>query len=504
MRTLLSVSLCLLIALGASGATYVIYPDGSGDFERIKDGISAASDGDTLLLADGVFTGYGNYDLNYYGKAITICSASDDPTACAINCNGSMYSQHRGVYFSSGEGRDSVFRGIGIRNGYMAGQPMPPHGDCDGAAIRMKDSSPSIINCRFINNKTTSYFAAGYGGAVNCAEPSSPLFVDCVFKQNESGLGGAVRLLRCTPIFIDCVFLENIALSEGGAVSCGISSAPEFYGCQFIDNEADEGGALSTKWSSATLEDCTLAGNRALEIGGGAYCIRASTCRFTRCMIVNNSSQGSGGGLELYGYGETLIVHLTDVEVAGNTAATYGGGIHCRNAELVLEDGLVTGNTAGTYGTMTVMGTADASILGTTFADNHVQGRSSGGAALFVGEEAVVNVARSLMASNTGGAAVVCENQGSVTLSCCDIFGNPGGDWVGCIADQLGVDDNFCEDPLLCRDDNLDDPYTLHGDSPCLPANSPCGDLVGALDQGCEPTTPVVPATWGAIKAMYR
>ncbi|MBD3160747.1 MAG: hypothetical protein GF346_01270 [Candidatus Eisenbacteria bacterium] len=94
---------------------------------------------------------------------------------------------------------------------------------------------------------------------------------------------------------------------------------------------------------------------------------------------------------------------------------------------------------------------------------------------------------------------------GEVDLSCVDLFGNTGGDWVEEIADQYGVEGNFSLDPLFCGPTEGD--FTLRADSPCLPGNHPNGDdcrLIGALDEGCSPPTPVLTTTWGALRAGYR
>jgi hypothetical protein len=62
-------------------------------------------------------------------------------------------------------------------------------------------------------------------------------------------------------------------------------------------------------------------------------------------------------------------------------------------------------------------------------------------------------------------------------LTCCDVYGNEGGDWVGCIADQYGIDGNISEDPFFCEGS-----LYLSSDSPCL--YGPCGQI-GAHGQGC-------------------
>jgi hypothetical protein len=109
-----------------------------------------------------------------------------------------------------------------------------------------------------------------------------------------------------------------------------------------------------------------------------------------------------------------------------------------------------------------------------------------------------VGVDNCLMAFN--GAPVACPIPGA-TLTCCDIYGNTGGDWVGEIAGQYGVNGNISEDPLFC--DIANDDFTLNAASPCAPANSSGCGLIGALPVGCGATA-VESTTWGSIKASFK
>jgi len=116
---------------------------------------------------------------------------------------------------------------------------------------------------------------------------------------------------------------------------------------------------------------------------------------------------------------------------------------------------------------------------------------------------------RSVIANSLGGGAIVCEIEFFLfgpTLTCCDLFGNVGGDWTGYIADQLGVDGNFSADPLFCDTAGVD--LTLEECSPCLLGNHPdgynCGDVIGAFGAGCECSAGTVPTNWGTIKSLYK
>ena len=71
------------------------------------------------------------------------------------------------------------------------------------------------------------------------------------------------------------------------------------------------------------------------------------------------------------------------------------------------------------------------------------------------------------------------------SFTCCDLYGNSGGNWDGFIADQYGIAGNISEPPLFCDPGSLD--LRLHDYSACVggPAGEPegCG-LIGAWPVG--------------------
>ena len=100
------------------------------------------------------------------------------------------------------------------------------------------------------------------------------------------------------------------------------------------------------------------------------------------------------------------------------------------------------------------------------------------------------------------GVAVACAGGGNAVLECCVVFGNDGGDWVGCVEDQLGLPGNSASDPLFCSLRPLDDrDWTLRSISPCAEDNSECG-AIGAWDVGCG-DTPVHCTSWGRLKVLF-
>ncbi|MCP4679609.1 MAG: hypothetical protein GY854_29775, partial [Deltaproteobacteria bacterium] len=68
----------------------------------IQEGINAAATGDTVLIADGTYTGEGNRDISFGGKAITVTSVNGAESTI-IDCEYSG----RGFIFDNGEGQGS-------------------------------------------------------------------------------------------------------------------------------------------------------------------------------------------------------------------------------------------------------------------------------------------------------------------------------------------------------------------------------------------------------------
>jgi len=276
------------------------------DQPTIQAGIDAANDGDEILVADDTWTGAGNKNLDFGGKAITL-SSENGPDNCIIDCEN----DGRGFYFHSGEGSDSVVSGFTITNGQVGWYE-------SGAGINCVSSSPTITNCYILYN-TADY----HGGGINC-ESSSAVVRDCIIERNSSTY-------------------------EGGGFYCDTGS-PIIENCEINNNESYMGGGFSLWYSSPTIISCSISENTAGTQGGGGLGggIRAnmSSLIVKNCIISNNFAGYGGGGISSGGSSDDMIINSL---ILNNQAASYGGGFACQSSTLFATNCTIFGNNA-TYG----------------------------------------------------------------------------------------------------------------------------------------------------------
>ena len=377
--------ICLIVGVAPAHSATIHVP---ADQPTIQAGIDAAITGDTVLVADGTYTGPGNRDIDFGGKGVVLKS-ENGAEYTIIDCEGSSTSQHRGFNFHSGEDTTTVVQGFTISNGYqlVCGQEL-----CDGL-----------------------------GGGIACVDNSSPTIINNTISGNTAADGGGIGCSNSNPTISNNTISGNSAgFLLGGGIYC-------------VDN------------SSPTISNNTISGNSA-TFGGGIYCEFNSNPTINNNTINGNSANLGGGGIFCF-FSNPSISNNT---ISGNSANIGGGGIYCDNSN-------------------------------PTISNNTISGNSGGG--LYLESNSSPSLVNTIIAFNTGGPGVICSPSNPTTLTCCDVYGNEGGDWVGCIADQLGTNGNFSADPLFCG--TVVGDYHLNVFSPCAAGQNSCGVLIGALDIRC-------------------
>ncbi len=252
-------------------------------FPTIQSAIIAAQTGDTVLVADGVYTGAGNRDLNFLGKALIVRS-ENGPSSTTIDAQGTSTEPYRGFVFENGESRSAVLDGFTITGG--ATFPGAVNDEFNGGAIIIRSSSPTIRNCHFVANSSGCWGGAVYSGDTGpLGGTSSPLIENCLFQGNYTDDDG------------------------GGFFTWGFSAEPKqptvIRNSAFIGNGAAVTGGAITDFGGANLvlENITVVGNAATW---------GSAINAGNVVLRNSIVWGNGaGGIQTWG---TANVSFSNVE----------------------------------------------------------------------------------------------------------------------------------------------------------------------------------------------
>ena len=341
--TVLAVTVVLVLGLTASlaAATWHIKPDGSGDAATIAAGVSAAAASDTLLLANGTFSGSGNRDIDLFSKPLTICSESGNPALCTIDCGGSVSENHNAFDIRLGGTPSIVLKDLTIRGGYgpsggaiyvtkyLTGDVTVDIENCtftnnatawSGGAIFVSDGcTVNLTGCSFILNSATN------GGALAQYDGSAASVTGCNFSGNQAQYGGVVDFASggtATGSFTGCSFLGNTATKDGGVFYCGLGS-PVFTGCAFMENSAGWSGGVLYLSGGVSMTLCASFRNRAVYFGSSMYCQAAQSIQITSCSFVADSAASA---VIFCGVNVSPVLDRTLIAFAKTAAAIYCGG----------------------------------------------------------------------------------------------------------------------------------------------------------------------------------
>ncbi len=404
-----------------------------GDQPTIQAGIDAAVDGDTVLVADGTYTGAGNKNLTWNGdvKHITVKS-ENGPDNCVIDCENSG----RGFKFDETNQDDTdVVNGFTIQNGYVTGgwsegagggiwcyRSSPAITGCTitdnsaeygGGGIGCIESTPTITGCTITENSTEDE-----GGGIFCDDCSSSYAITgCTITENSAYEGGGIFCDSSSPTITDCTISGNSAYDYGG-ITCHSTSSPMITGCTISGNSAEHrGGGIGCSTSSPTITGCTISGNSAEHRGGGFYC-KYSSPTITDCTIWENSTEQRGGGI----YCEYNSPAITGCTITENSA-NHGGGIYCYLSSPATTDCTISGNSADNGGGGIYCSRSSPAITGCTISGNSAVD-DGGGINCFSSTPAIIGCTISGNSTGAGGGGIRCCCYSSPAITGCTITQN--------------------------------------------------------------------------------
>lgn len=270
------------------------------------------------------------------------------------------------------------------------------------------------------------------------------------------------------PVIIDCNSLgRGFWFHSGEVLDAVVQGIKVRNGVGLFDELG--GGAVLIAGSSPSLIDCVFEECLGRRYGGGIYIENPSGSnhrpRIHHCVIRSSIvgdtsvSESRGGGLAVSGEGPILSdCVITGNKVVGSSGTEYGGGVSLETGtasvpEVLLSGCTISGNSATIAGGVYIAG---AAVLERCIV--------WGNCATYSWDEI----------SGVGFGLCCATNPAEVYPEF--VF----------IGDQVTTDPLFC-DPADCGGaPTVSGIYELQPGSPCRAENSPCGELIGALNTGCE------------------
>ena len=417
------------------------------DQPTIQAGIDTAKNGDTVLVAPGTHRGEGNVNLSinrkFGGEKNLVITGEWGTDSTIIDGEGVS----DGFAFKHTlEDSTTVIRGLTLVNmvsGIYSSSASPvleqlAFVDCDVAMDLHTSSMVSIVECDFLSNNTGVLCGAapvlcrdcsfvGSGTAVLTEFEGCLTLDSCFFAGNGVAAAGQFTMSNCR-------------VTGGGGVNPYWTSTVRICDSEF---SGVAGFVLGLHGQSRVVERCWIHDNPGdvahMEGGDG----QSDYLRLDNCVIESN-----GGGIWNNSYDVSLVM---DSCLYMNT-----GGVKVRGGRAIITNSTF----ANLHGVGVHLVYPFADSFGESYISNNI---------IAVSDEAGIQVSSHP------------EAQWQLNVSCSDIYGNAGGNYVG-IPDQTSLNGNISADPLFCDTANGD--FSLQASSPCSADSNTCGQI-GALPVGC-------------------
>lgn len=283
-------------ATDASARTWYVTSIGGGDAPTIQAAINSSASGDTVLVAAGA------YDENLVipvGLDLVLRSESGaEETIVDGGRRGSVL----------------IVRGTGIVEALTLRNGMADF----GAGVSVFGSQRLVLRANVIADNDANTFDVGSGGGVFLHLDTNGIVVELnTIRDNYAGhAGGGIwahgGLSGAPPVVRGNRILDNHAKNGGGGVAIARGSVEQNL---ILNNEALTGGGITTRQTTVTIRNNTIAGNRIELRGTGAGIDAGGSAIITHNIVAFNTDAGGHGvavGIRCVTLG-TPIVECNDV-----------------------------------------------------------------------------------------------------------------------------------------------------------------------------------------------
>ncbi|MBN1511116.1 MAG: hypothetical protein JXB13_03810 [Phycisphaerae bacterium] len=372
---------------------------------------------------------------------------------------------------------DGVYSGAGFSNlelqnkRIMLGSENGPANciiDCGysgpGITIEGCGPMPTLIQGLTIQHASQS--------GVKITDSEGVVLRNCRLLDNQGSWGGGLTISDHSRVDLEGCLLQNNVASGIGGGAYARQSVLTMRDCQVCDNQSGShtnrgGGGIATEFAHTSIHRCQVTGNSTDGAGGGVDLWDARTARISHCLIAGNLASAAGG-ISIYGTFLDEEVLIQNTVIASNTATNgYGGGVGVNDGALRLQNSTVVGNTA-----------------------------TAPGGGLLVRYDALLNLRNSIVTENTAtqGPQIALMSGGSLDARRSAVRGGRVDIWRESGAGGIGWGYVVEDDPLLKDpagpDQQLftwhDGDYTLRAGSPCIDSASSASLPIDWLDADAD------------------
>lgn len=248
----------------------------------------------------------------------------------------------------------------------------------------------------------------------------------------------------------------------------GGESAVTLEGITVVNGWSDWGGAALCDGATLTVRNCVFSRNT--SGGGGAICCRNhAELRLIDCGFIENRSLGSGGALRC----DTSGLHAFGSTFLRNAAAGVGGGVHLMTRGIRSND-----STWLPYSDEELLRPdqkSDMVLRNCTIVGNE-SGQSTGAVHSVFCSPRLENC---VIAFNRPGRGVTHNRFSYPEFTNCCVYVGGDNEPDGFLEHQIGINGNFCQDPMLCDQAVPAMSFGIRPESPCAP-NPQRSQLIGA------------------------
>ncbi|MBU0714967.1 MAG: hypothetical protein KJ964_06385 [Verrucomicrobia bacterium] len=296
------------------------YTNWEGAATQIQWAVTAAVDGDTVLVTNGT---YNLTNQIVVTNAITLQSVNGRDFTF-INGNYPAYS-NRCMLLSDTNTGIAIVDGFTISNGYIT--------TSSGGGVYIFGGS--LKNCHIHDN----YGAYGGGVAMATVPWGRPFYyakqdvLNCIINSNRGGnFGGA--LIGGGQYGGNCGMVSNCVISYNTATTAGYPGGLELgeksmYNSEISYNTGPIGG-IKAGWNASMIYECKIIGNSGTDCGGVSFS-KGHTWGLRNCLVYSNHATTGAGGVKIWmecRYVISDIIRNSTIVSNSTDSSTNAGGIY--------------------------------------------------------------------------------------------------------------------------------------------------------------------------------